>query len=436
MRPVLLKLSAFGPYAGETVIPFGELGSRGIYLITGDTGAGKTFLFDAIVYALYGEASGSARETSMLRSKYAGLETSTYVTLEFLYHGQHYVITRKPEYMRPAKRGDHMVRNAAEAVLSYPDGHVMTGSKDVTAAVTMLLGIDRSQFTQIAMIAQGDFLRLLYAKTGERSNIFRDIFHTGSYLTLQDRLKDESNMLRRQCEDYDNRIDQYKEGILWEEEQRPDAEELRTTQDVLSELSACMAGQRRKMEELEQEIKETNSALQESSRMLEAAKAYRELRERFSQAVREETSLAPQIAPLQEKLEALSGQRQQMEKIKLQIRIDEDRLPLYEELEGLQKECDRQNKELTAWQQAQERAASELEGLKEMRERTVSRLETLQDADVAVLQAGQQVEQCRHRMDMWQELFEQLQETGRLHGERTERQEEYPRTDALQKKSR
>ena len=146
MRPLTLTLSAFGPYADVMRIPFDELGSCGLYLITGDTGAGKTFLFDAIVFALYGEASGNAREPSTFRSKYAGEDTETFVTLRFMYHGDEYEITRQPEYMRPSKRGKGMTLNRAEASLTYPDGHIVTKSRDVTAAVEELLGARLNPF--------------------------------------------------------------------------------------------------------------------------------------------------------------------------------------------------------------------------------------------------------------------------------------------------
>lgn len=175
MRPIKLILSAFGPYAGETVIDMERLGTQGLYLITGDTGAGKTTIFDAITYALYGQASGDLRDAGMLRSKYAEANTPTYAELVFEYGSDQYTVRRNPEYERPAKRGGGMTRQKAEAQLTYPDGKVLTKTKDVTGAVEEILGIDRSQFTQIAMIAQGDFLKLLLAPTEERKTIFRRI---------------------------------------------------------------------------------------------------------------------------------------------------------------------------------------------------------------------------------------------------------------------
>ena len=213
MRPLKLTMSAFGPYAGEEVIDFEKLGKSGLYLITGDTGAGKTTIFDAITYALYGEASGSTRDSSMLRSKYADPQTPTYVELVFSYAGKPYTLKRNPEYERPAKRGIGVTRQPAEAELIYPDNRRVTRSRDVTNAVRDILGIDRNQFSQIAMIAQGDFLRLLLAETKERQTIFREIFHTGLYQTFQDRLKEDLRKMTAECENGRRSIRQYMSGM-------------------------------------------------------------------------------------------------------------------------------------------------------------------------------------------------------------------------------
>lgn len=214
MKPVKLTMSAFGPYAGKMELELDKLGERGLYLITGDTGAGKTMIFDAITYALYGEASGSSRESDMFRSKYAEPETPTYVELEFKYRDKKYIVRRNPEYERPKGRGTGMTMQKAEAELIYPDGREpVTKTREVTKAVTELIGLDRNQFTQIVMIAQGDFLKLLLAKTEDRSKIFREIFKTKPYQKLQDRLKEEVSAVK---DDYDkclNSIKQYIRGI-------------------------------------------------------------------------------------------------------------------------------------------------------------------------------------------------------------------------------
>ena len=217
MRPTRLVMSAFGPYAGVCEINMKELGSQGLYLITGDTGAGKTTIFDAICFALFGEASGDNRETSMFRSKYAEADTATFVELEFVHGGKEYVIKRNPEYMRPAKRGDGLKKETPNAELHLPDGNVVTKVKDVNIAVNDLLGIGREQFSQIAMLAQGDFLKLLLADTKERQAIFRDLFKTGLYQTLQYRLEDERKSLYGLVADAKKSLDQYVKGIECDE---------------------------------------------------------------------------------------------------------------------------------------------------------------------------------------------------------------------------
>ncbi|HOO28162.1 MAG TPA: SMC family ATPase, partial [Lachnospiraceae bacterium] len=217
MRPIKLTLSAFGPYARKAELNMNQLGDRGLYLITGNTGAGKTTIFDAITFALYGEASGENRDANMLRSKYADPDTPTFVELYFLYAGKTYHVTRNPEYERPSKRGMGMTIQKADAELVYPDGRIITKTRDVSSAIQEVIGIDRGQFTQIAMIAQGDFLKLLLAPTEDRKKIFRQIFKTGLYQDLQDKLKEESGRLGKDHEILKTSIQQYVNGTFCNE---------------------------------------------------------------------------------------------------------------------------------------------------------------------------------------------------------------------------
>ncbi len=217
MRPLKLKISAFGPYANVTEFDFDKLGTGGLYLITGDTGAGKTTIFDAITYALYGDPSGNNREVSMLRSKYADEFTPTEVELKFSYYGKEYTVKRNPEYERANKRGSGTTKQIANAEFIYPDGKVISKIKDVDNAVKSVIGIDRNQFCQIAMIAQGDFLKLLLAPTRERMEIFRHIFKTKLFSDLQERLKKEAGTLSDECISIKQSINQYIDGIVCDE---------------------------------------------------------------------------------------------------------------------------------------------------------------------------------------------------------------------------
>lgn len=217
MRPNQLTISAFGPYADRTILDLDRLGTSGLYLITGDTGAGKTTIFDAITYALYGEASGNQRQPSMFRSKYAAADTPTEVILTFTCLGKQYTVRRNPEYLRPKTRGEGLTTQRADAELTLPDGTLLTKPKEVDAKIKNILGIDRSQFLQIAMIAQGDFLKLLLASTEDRKKIFRQLFQTKHFYELQEKLKQHSGTLHDKCITARNSLDQYVSGILCED---------------------------------------------------------------------------------------------------------------------------------------------------------------------------------------------------------------------------
>lgn len=209
MRPLNLVICGFGPYAERTEIDFTRLGTHGLYLISGDTGAGKTTIFDAITYALFGHASGNSRDNAKLfRCLLAKPETPTFVDLTFAYDGREYRICRNPEYERPKSRGTGMTKEPASVTFYYPDssGHVTAQSqsvskeKDVTDAVQSVMGgLDRDQFSQIAMIAQGDFMKILLEDTGNRRETFRKIFKTNNFNLLTDRLVCEANAFDKNC---------------------------------------------------------------------------------------------------------------------------------------------------------------------------------------------------------------------------------------------
>lgn len=218
MRPIELKMSAFGPFAGLTTLKLDALGTDGLYLITGDTGAGKTTIFDAIIYALYGEASGNIRTTDMLRSKYANADTATFVELTFVFKDKTYIVRRNPEYLRPSKRGEgRFTKESAKAQLTMPDKEVITGLVSVNNKIVEIIGLNKNQFSQIAMLPQGEFMRLLLADTKQRIEIFREIFDTEPYLLLQDRIKRDANELYRLVSDYKKSMAQYVADVYCDE---------------------------------------------------------------------------------------------------------------------------------------------------------------------------------------------------------------------------
>ncbi len=218
MKPIELTVSAFGPYADELTIPIRQLGESGVFLITGDTGAGKTSIFDAICFALFGEVSGSQRAADQLRSDFAQPTVETFVRLHFSHGGEEYRIQRTPKYDRPKKRGTGTVTQAANAVLTRPDGTTVAGASAVTEEVERLLGVGCQSLKQISMIAQGEVLKLLTADSRSRAEIIRRVFHTDPLVQLQKQIKSEYLAMNRQCAEMSRAALQYTEGFRLEEE--------------------------------------------------------------------------------------------------------------------------------------------------------------------------------------------------------------------------
>ena len=346
MRPLKLTISAFGPYAGRIQLDFEALGTGGLYLITGDTGAGKTTIFDAISFALFGEASGSNRDPGMLRSKYADPATPTEVELLFRYAGKEYTVTRNPEYMRPKAKGkdkgEVLTKQAADARLVYPDGHVVTKLREVNNAVKEILGIDREQFAQVAMIAQGDFLKLLLADTKERQKIFRSIFHTNLYVELQDRLSKQANAVKYQWEDVRNSIRQYMEGILCSEA-GPFTEQVRLardfslpTEDVFSLLDQLLQEDAASQKAIEEQLQAIDKAMEETVALLTQGEAYRKTQSLLAGKAAEEASTRNLLQQRQEALEAEQAQKPRQEQLRKEITALDLTLPEYDRLADLQ----------------------------------------------------------------------------------------------------
>ncbi len=269
MRSVTLRISAFGPYAGEVTLDFQKLGRSGLYLITGDTGAGKATIFDAITYALYGEASGQNREPNMFRSKYADPSTPTEVELEFEYGGKTYHVKRNPDYEIQKKRGTGLTKKKADAELIFPDGSVLAKRREVDEAIVRdIMGIDRDQFLQIAMIAQGDFLKLLLAPTDERKGIFRKLFNTDLFRVLQDRLKKGAGDLSAECKALRDQANGSIKGIQYEDDDILSIEGKKAKDgklpigDVLVLLDQLIRQDTARIELLENERSELNTQLE------------------------------------------------------------------------------------------------------------------------------------------------------------------------------
>ncbi len=431
MRPLRLTMSAFGPYAGKTELSLEQLGTRGLYLVTGDTGAGKTTIFDAITFALFGEASGDSRTADMLRSKYADAGTPTQVELVFAYAGKTYKVRRSPEYERPAKRGDKLVTQKAEAELTLPDGRVMTGLKDVDARVQDILGVTGKQFSQIAMIAQGEFRRLLQANTKERMEIFRGIFKTEGYATLQQQLKNEASRSREHCAALQQSVQQYVSGLRCEAEDplasRVElAREGRLPSDeILPLLEQLLARDEQEAVMLEENLHRTEQQLDVLGQKLREA-ANRAERESQKKAVQENLEQAEQR---QQAVQSTAQEAQallpQAEEAKRQKVILEQQLPRYEELEQKQADLRQTNQAIQRREKELSDTKNRLSTLAE--ELTVMQTEagSLGDVSVALAEARHREEQLHLQKTTIQNLQRQLTDYGKLLDRLARAQEAY-----------
>lgn len=345
MRPIKLTISAFGPYADQTVLELDKLGENGLYLITGSTGAGKTSIFDAITYALYGEPSGSVRDDSMLRSKYASASTDTFVELTFIYNGKTYTVRRNPEYERPKARGEGVTMQGAKAELHYPDGRIVDKSKkEVTRAVTEIMGIDRDQFLQIAMIAQGDFLKLLLAKTEDRKAIFRRIFKTQKFEKVQSELKEEARRLYGQFSDARKSLLTYAKGIecdienpLYCETELAKAGTL-STEQTIELLKLLIAEDTEDQKQLEMDSSSISKDLATVNANIGKAEEYAKNVKAFEQKQLELPQKAGAFADAKKALDQENKKQPERDQLDKDIASLEVELPQYDTVDTLEKD--------------------------------------------------------------------------------------------------
>ena len=274
MKPLNLKMSAFGPYKDEVEIDFQKLGSNNIFLITGDTGAGKTTIFDAVSYALFNEVSGSNRPITSLRSKFATI---------FEHKGKEYKIKRVPEYERTKKTGEGTTKNIADAYLEYED-KIITGIKNVNDKIIELLGINAKQFKQISMLAQGEFIKILFAESKDRTEIFRKIFETNIYEQISNNLSILATETKKDVERLKTIFQTNTDNIKWEE--KPTALELidlkKITKLDIDEILLLIEKEiQTNKEQIKQEEKENEKSKKEIEKLKEKINKAKEQNEKI-----------------------------------------------------------------------------------------------------------------------------------------------------------
>lgn len=410
MRPLKITMSAFGPYAGEVTLDMQKLGKSGIYLITGDTGAGKTTVFDAISYALYGEASGNYRENTTLRSKYASADTPTFVELEFEYNNEIYKISRNPEYPRPNKRGEGFTKQSANAELVMPDGSVITKIKEVSAKVEEIIGINKNQFSQIAMIAQGDFRKLLNCETNERSKIFRKIFKTEPYHNIEIKLSSLFNELKRNREKEKSGIEQYINQLKCNENDTLSLElERAKSGDVLIEDVIKLAGEiinkdtleytktQKNIESINEEIEKINSNIKLYENQEATKKAYAKASAKLEEfkTKRNECEKAYKSA---------EAQREKLDDLTRKINLINSKMPKYDELKSLENSINERTQSFEKSNNLLKLKQQEITSLEKEIDEKSKALEEVKGADLLVQKLNVQKEEINKKAEALKEL--------------------------------
>lgn len=410
MRPLKITMSAFGPYAGEVTLDMQKLGKSGIYLITGDTGAGKTTVFDAISYALYGEASGNYRENTTLRSKYASADTPTFVELEFEYNNEIYKINRNPEYPRPNKRGEGFTKQSANAELVMPDGSVITKIKEVSAKVEEIIGINKNQFSQIAMIAQGDFRKLLNCETNERSKIFRKIFKTEPYHNIEIKLSSLFNELKRNREKEKSGIEQYINQLKCNENDTLSLElERAKSGDVLIEDVIKLAGEiinkdtleytktQKNIESINEEIEKINSNIKLYENQEATKKAYAKASAKLEE-------LKTKRNECEKAYKSAEAQRERLEDLTRKINLINSKMPKYDELKSLENSINERTQSFEKSNNLLKLKQQEITLLEKEIDEKSKALEEVKGADLLVQKLTVQKEEINKKAEALKEL--------------------------------
>ncbi len=410
MRPLKITMSAFGPYAGEVTLDMQKLGKSGIYLITGDTGAGKTTVFDAISYALYGEASGNYRENTTLRSKYASADTPTFVELEFEYNNEIYKINRNPEYPRPNKRGEGFTKQSANAELVMPDGSVITKIKEVSAKVEEIIGINKNQFSQIAMIAQGDFRKLLNCETNERSKIFRKIFKTEPYHNIEIKLSSLFNELKRNREKEKSGIEQYINQLKCNENDTLSLElERAKSGDVLIEDVIKLAGEiinkdmleytktQKNIESINEEIEKINSNIKLYENQEATKKAYAKASAKLEE-------LKTKRNECEKAYKSAEAQRERLDDLTRKINLINSKMPKYDELKSLENSINERTQSFEKSNNLLKLKQQEITSLEKEIDEKSKALEEVKGADLLVQKLTVQKEEINKKAEALKEL--------------------------------
>lgn len=431
MRPLRLSMTGFGPYKEKTVIDLGSLGKGGLYLITGDTGAGKTYIFDAITYALYGDMSGSGREVKTARSQYADPSEITEVELDFEYHGKSYHVVRNPEYTRAKKRGEGLATETAGAMLTLPGGGVIDGSTKVTDEIRNILGIDRDQFRSIVMIAQGEFRKVLNSSTDERIKLFRKLFNTEPY----DRLASELAQIGKEVrEKYDRRMIDIESALniadcSFDEGLESRLAELKDSdapvlEDICRLLEDAIDLGSAQAEKNEKDIEQAETDLKEASNRLALIDQHKENTENLENAKNSIESLKDNIETAKKALDDSIEDRKEIDKLKGESALIEGNMDSYDSLDSIIKELKSTEKTIEDKSARLEQAESEKNDADRLYEDLLKENEAIKYSGEMLARLRNEIERTENRISILDTLVTDINRVKKLEADLKKEQDE------------
>ena len=424
MRPLKLKMTGFGPYKETNVIDMESLGRGGLYLITGDTGAGKTFIFDAITYALYGDMSGSGRDSRSVRSQYSSDGEKTEVELVFEYNGHKYTVTRNPEYYRAKKNGTGFTRQTGGATLIKPDGSIIDGSSKVNVEIKSILGIDRGQFCNIAMIAQGEFRKVLNAGTDERQRLFRKLFNTQPYSRLSDELKDLS---RRNQDRYNDGVrsinlclssvscsfDETLSAELEEMKDRSDNETV-MSEEICKLFGSIIESGIEIFSSVTADLAETEKRLTELNNIIALAKDHRNTAMSLNAAREAVPVIEDEKKKKKKNLDAANEKKPAIEKLENEAALIEASMDSYDELDNISEEISDIKKGLEQKTSEHKAAGAEAEELRTKLADSEKQLEELRQSGEELIKISNSIERKNDRVRILESLVKDIKDFSEL----------------------
>lgn len=421
-----------------------SLGSGGLYLITGDTGAGKTFIFDAITYALYGDMSGSGRDTKTVRSQFSAADEITEVELDFECSGKTYKVKRNPEYTRAKKRGDGTATEQAGATLALPGGGVVDGSSKVTEEIKSILGIDRAQFRSIAMIAQGEFRQVLNSGTDERIKLFRKLFNTGLYENLTAEL---SRLGREVRERYDRRQADLKAALStadcrFDEDLSTELDEMKmseapSVEDLCILLEKITELGTKKSEETERDLETAEAELKEASNRLALIDQYKENTESLEKARNSIERLEQDIATAKELLDSSGEIKKEIDRLKSESALIEGSMDSYDDLDGIIKELEETDRAIDEKAERLEDVKSEIAEAETKYSALLKEKEELKYSGEKLARVKNEIERAGNSISILDTLLSDIEKVRKLEKDLKKEQDELkPLLDASEKADR